>query len=438
MNSIKVTRFPRDLPGSGWYEILPEPARPKELEGNIKADWVIVGAGFAGLSAARRLTQLRPQDRVVIVDAQPVGWGAAGRNSGFMIDIPHELQSDDYAGGLKKDLEHIRLNRTAIEFAQQAVDDYGLQAYFNRCGKIHGAVDQVGMASLKAFEEHLTRLGESFTSLDAQAMSSVTGTNYYSGGMHAHSGAQIQPAGYVRGLANGLRAQVDIFENSPVTEISKSFVRTAKGSVSAPRIILTVNGHLNSFGFMKRRLMHVYTFASMTRQLSDAEQRALGGDPQWGIVSAHPMGTSVRKLSEGRIVVRSVFTYNPTGETSASQIRNLGKVQDRAFAARFPMLGEVAMEHRWGGHLCLSLNSAPAFGELEPGLFVACAQQGLGVMQGTLSGKLIAELATGQDNEDLKTFRSFGEPKKLYPEPFMTLGAKAHLWWSHLRAGKNL
>lgn len=438
MSSIKVTKFPEDLPGSGWYEILPEPAPPTELEGNIKADWVIVGAGFAGLSAARRLTQLRPQDKVVIIDAQSVGWGAAGRNSGFMIDIPHELQSDDYAGGLENDLEHIRLNRTAIEFAQQAVDDYGLQAHFNRCGKIHGAVDQVGMASLKAFEVHLQRLEESFTSLDAQAMKSITGTDYYSGGMHAHSGAQIQPAAYVRGLADGLRPQVDIYENSPVTEVSNGVVNTAKGSVSAPKIVLTVNGHLNSFGFMKRRLMHVYTFASMTRQLTDVEQATLGGDPEWGLVSAHPMGTSIRKVAEGRIVVRSVFTYNPTGETSANQVRNLGKVQVRAFAARFPMLDDVTMDHRWGGHLCLSLNSAPAFGEFEPGLFVACAQQGLGVMQGTLSGKLIAELATGQDNGDLKTFQSFGGPKKLYPEPFMTLGAKAHLWWSHLRAGKNL
>ena len=433
--------LPKDLRGCGWYEILPSPSPPKELEQDLIADWVVVGAGFAGLSAAQRLTQLCPEDRIVVLDAQPVGWGAAGRNSGFMIDIPHELQSNDYAGGLEKDKEHIRLNRTAVTFARDIVDKYGLHNHFKLSGKIHGAVDQVGMDALHTFQQHLDNLGETYSSLTAIDMKRITGTDYYTGGMHAHSGAQIQPAGYIRGLAEGLKNKVEIFENSPVLEIKpgeNKEVVTSKGAVSAPKVIMAVNGKLDSFGFFKRHLMHVYTFASMTRELTTTEQELLGGDPAWGIVSAHPMGTSIRKLAEGRIVVRSVFTYNPTGETSAAQVAKLGKVQDRAFSARFPMLDQVAMEHRWGGHLCLSLNSAPAFGEIEPGIFAACAQQGLGVMQGTLSGKLIAELATGQDNDDLQTFQSFGVPKKLYPEPFMTVGAKAHLWWSHLRAGKNL
>jgi glycine/D-amino acid oxidase-like deaminating enzyme len=176
----------------------------------------------------------------------------------------------------------------------------------------------------------------------------------------------------------------------------------------------------------------------MTRQLTSDEQARLGGDEAWGLVSAHPMGTSVRKLEEGRIVIRSVFTYNPSGETSAAQVARLGKVQDKAFQRRFPMLDGVEMEHRWGGHLCLSLNSAPVFGELEPGLFAACCQQGLGTVQGTLSGKLIAELASGENNADIEAYQAFGKPKKLYPEPFMSIGAKSHLWWSHFRAGKNL
>jgi glycine/D-amino acid oxidase-like deaminating enzyme len=438
---IKAHKLPKDLPGCGWYEILPQPAPPRQLDQHIKADWVIVGAGFTGLSAARRLTQLRPNDKVVVLDAQPVGWGAAGRNSGFMIDIPHELQSDDYAGGLEKDKEHIRLNRTAVGFAQDLVKEYGLGEYFSMSGKIHGTVDDVGMASLKTFEGHLNKLGEVYTSLSSSDMKRITGTDYYTGGMHAHSGAQIQPAGYIRGLAEGLKDKIYIFENSPVISIdqgTEKTVSTPNGSVTAPKIIMAVNGKLEWFGFFKRRLMHVYTFASMTRQLTEDEQTSLGGDADWGLVSAHPMGTSIRKLQEGRIIVRSVFTYNPTGETSAAQVAKLGRVQDKAFAARFPMLDRATMEHRWGGHLCLSLNSAPAFGELEQGLYSACCQQGLGVMQGTLAGKLIAELATGQDNDDLATFQSFGTPKKLYPRPFMALGAKTHLWWSHLRAGKNL
>src|SRR6476469_9365953 len=94
-----AVRTPADQPVSGWYALLPPPGSPRVLQGRHDADFVIVGAGFAGLSAARRLTQLAPGARIVVLDAQRVGWGAAGRNSGFMIDLPHELSSETYAGG---------------------------------------------------------------------------------------------------------------------------------------------------------------------------------------------------------------------------------------------------------------------------------------------------------------------------------------------------
>ena len=73
----------------------------------------------------------------------------------------------------------------------------------------------------------------------------------------------------------------------------------------------------------------------------------------------------------------------------------MGRAHDRAFAARFPMLSGVAMEYRWGGRLCLSLNGSPAFGEVAEGLYAACCQNGLGTVKGTLAGMLAADLAAG-------------------------------------------
>src|SRR5262245_35719775 len=99
MGVHKAVRIPADQSISGWYALLPPPGPATVLEGRHSADFVIVGAGFAGLSAARRLTQLAPDARIVVIDAQRVGWGAAGRNSGFMIDLPHELSTETYAGG---------------------------------------------------------------------------------------------------------------------------------------------------------------------------------------------------------------------------------------------------------------------------------------------------------------------------------------------------
>ena len=98
MKDYVARATPRDLGGVGWYETLSPLGPVKEVDGDILCEWAIIGAGFSGLSAARRLAQLRSDDRIVVIDAQRVGWGSAGRNSGFMIDLPHKMNSRAYAG----------------------------------------------------------------------------------------------------------------------------------------------------------------------------------------------------------------------------------------------------------------------------------------------------------------------------------------------------
>src|SRR5215470_7007129 len=176
MSVRRALQTPSDINGSGWYRLLPEPLPPKILQGQEKADWVIIGAGFAGLSAARRLSQLVPGERIVVLEAQRVGWGAAGGNSGFMIDLPHELSSENYAGGLEHDLKQIRMNRAGIAFATEAAAEYGLEKHFLPAGKYHGAATSRGLAALAQFEKHLTKLKEHFEHLDAEAMQRLTGT----------------------------------------------------------------------------------------------------------------------------------------------------------------------------------------------------------------------------------------------------------------------
>jgi glycine/D-amino acid oxidase-like deaminating enzyme len=441
MSVRKALQTPSDINGSGWYRLLPEPGPSRTLQGRHRADWVIVGAGFAGLAAARRLSQLVPGERIVILDAQRVGWGAAGRNSGFMIDLPHELSSDDYSGGLEHDRKQIRMNRAGIAFAAEAAAEYGLGRFFNPIGKYHGAATSRGLEVLAAFEKHLANLKEPFEHLDAEAMQRLTGTSFYVGGTFTPGATMIQPAGYIRGVADGLSRRVELFEESPVISIEtgpEHIVSTQGGEVRTPRLILTNNGHVENFGFFRRRLMHIFTFASMSRQLSPAEAKALGGQNHWGLIPADPMGSTVRRIAEDRIVVRNTFTYNPDMKTSRRQIEQIGRGHDRSFAARFPMLKGVAAEHRWGGHLCLSLNAVPAFGEIEKQIYAACCCNGLGTVKGTLYGKLIADLATGTAEPMVQDALAEGEPRKLYPEPFMTLGAKAKLWWLQKRAGREL
>jgi glycine/D-amino acid oxidase-like deaminating enzyme len=180
-------------------------------------------------------------------------------------------------------------------------------------------------------------------------MRRVTGSTFYVAGTFTDGTVMIQPAGYIRGLAQGLSGMADIFEGSPVVSIksgSEHVVSTPEGEIRTPRLILTLNSHVESFGFFRPRLMHIITFASMTRRLSPSEIRKLGGQSSWGLIPADPMGSTVRRIAGERIVVRNTIIYNPAMGTSERQIERIGKVHDRSFELRFPMLSGVTTEYR--------------------------------------------------------------------------------------------
>ena len=256
----------------------------------------------------------------------------------------------------------------------------------------------------------------------------------------------LQPAMYIRELAAAfVKSGGVIFEDSAVTKLEKQTsdwqASTRRGAVTAAKVILAVNGHAESFGLFKRRLMHIYLFASMTRPLGETEVSQLGGQQNWAFTPADPLGTTVRKISGTggtRIVVRNRFTWSPSRTVDEAKLISIAKVHDRSFEARFPMLAGIKMEYRWGGLLCLSLNNVSAFGEVEENLFSACCQNGLGTAKGTLSGILAAEQASNINSEFLDHMLAAAQPKKLPPEPFSSIGANAYMRWGEYKAGAEL
>lgn len=440
---MTVTRLPRDPGVTGWNALLPAPAPAVELSDKVTADWLVIGAGFAGLAATRRLAQLHPGDRIVLLEATRVGEGPAGRNSGFMIDLPHDLASDDYGGALDKDRAQTRGNRAAIQFAADMAEEFGLSdEAFARTGKTNAAATTKGHQHNLDYAAHLGTMNEAHEMLDAAQMRDLTGIDYYQSGLYTPGAAMMQPAMFVRAVATGLRSnRVQIFENSPVTDLKRNGTwraTTPKGSVCAPKVILAVNGHANSFGHFQGQLMHVFTYGSMTRALSDAECARLGGAKRWGVTPADPMGTTVRRISGTggtRIIVRNRFTYDPGMEVSDARISRVGQDHEAAFAARFPMLRDVGMDYRWGGRLCLSWNSVPALGEQDDGLFVACCQNGLGVAKGTLHGMLMADMASGETSDLLQDALQQDAPRRLPPKPLAYVGANAVMRWGEYKAG---
>ena len=443
---MKVARLPKDPGPAAWNRLLPDADPATPLEENITADWLIIGAGFAGLAAAHRLSKQAPGDRIVVLDAVRVGDGPAGRNSGFMIDLPHDLTSADYAGALESDKAQTQDNRLGIAHAREMAQEYGLSdEAFSVSGKINGAATAKGHAHNVSFAKHLTALGEPHEMLDVAQMRDITGSDYYQSGLFTPGCAMIQPAMFMRGIASGLRSnRVSIHEMSPVTSLERQtdwVATTPKGRVIAPRVILAVNGHLNSFGYLPRRLMHVFTYASMTRALSEQERSSLGGHAAWGLTPADPMGTTVRRISGiggDRIIIRNRFTFDPSMEVSDKRINDVARDHDRAFAARFPNLSDVGMDFRWGGRLCVSRNNVQVISELDEGLYSACCQNGLGTAKGTLAGGLAVDLAMGRSSDSLSRALAADLPSRLPPAPLSSIGANFFLKWQERQAGGEL
>ena len=442
----EVKRLPVDTGVTGWNAILPKADAPVTLTGCQTADYLVVGAGFAGLSAARRLSQLKPDARIVVLDAVRIGEGPAGRNSGFMIDLPHVLSSNDYAGSLKRDLKQIKLNRQAINFAADAADEYGLdEEIFSRSGKTNGAASEKGVQHNLDYAQHLNSLDEPCRQLDAKEMKALTGSDWYKHGLYTPGTAMLQPAAYVRGFAKKLSKSASIYENSPVASLSQEngswIATTPQGSVRAQKVILATNGHVENFGFYKRRLMHVFLYASMTRALNDVEIKLLGGEKHWGITPSDPAATTMRKISGiggTRIITRNRVTYDPSMQVSPQRIKAMGHSHDTSFLNRFPQLENMEMEYRWAGRLCMSMNDAPAFGECAANLISACCQNGLGLAKGTLSGMAAAELAVEGETDIARALLDEADPRKLPPKPLDWIGANAFMRWSEFRAGKEL
>lgn len=436
-----ASRLPRNTGLSAWVAMLPRRKEKPHLEGHATADVVVIGGGFAGLSAARRLRELDPTLKITVLEAGVIGEAAAGRNSGFIIDLPHDVSSQDYGSDtVARSREAIEISRTAIALASAVAAEEGWSRdVFDPCGRYSVSIGSEGDHHLADYAKALVKLDEKHQLMTASDIADVTGTTTYTSALFTPGTVMVQPAAYIRGLADSLRDPVRIHEKTPAVQIEEAgagwLVKTPQGSIGCGRIILANNGHAESFGFFKSRLLHIFTFASMTHEFDPVR---LPGQRKWAATPALPMGTTVRRVEGGtgdRILVRSRYTYHPNIEAGDGTLRRASAKHDEKYRARFPALKDIPMQFRWGGAMAVTLNAVPAFGEIERGIFAACGCNGVGATKATANGIAAAELMLGQKTRMTEIFARFDAPRSLPPQPFRTIGAKANLAYREWRAG---
>ncbi len=431
---MKIKRLPEVDRTNGWSGILVPRTPNPALKGDAAADWIVLGGGYAGLAAARRLAENRPDQHIALIDAGAAGENASGRNSGFAIDLPHNVGSslDELEGSYR----FMRLARMAIDQLEATVKTHGIECEWSADGRYHTAVSERGVRDvLEPYAKELEALGEPFEWIDKDRIRERIGSNHFTAAVYTPGGALMNPAALTRGLADSLPENVTFYEHSPVIEAifeNGVHLQTADGSLRAPKMILAANGYSEQFGFFRQKLLHLVAWGSLTRPLTAAERAAYGVDQPWGLTPANAFaGITMRYTNDHRILIRQGLDYCPSQVVSESEKHRVAVRHKTLFDDRFPMLPDVEIEHTWSGIVCLSQNAAPGFGQLAPNIWSAVCQNAVGVTKGTFGGMLAADMATERENTLIEDMISLGEPSQLPPRPFLDVGVRTRFLWEH-------
>lgn len=435
-----VTSLPADDATCGWFH-LSAPRRPRPAHaGDSGARWVIVGAGFTGLAAARQLAMHFPAEEIVLIEAQQVGYGSSGRNAGFAIDLPHDISAEDYIGDIDVAKSVLKLNLSGQSSLKALVERHAIDCQMRAVGKYQAAVEDRGIASLDAYRRGLDKLGQAHELIEGADLPDHIGTRFYRQALFTPGTVLLQPAALVKGLADTLPDNVTLYENTPITEVDygkQTVLRHRRGSISADKLVLTNNAFGMSFGFLKGGMLPVFTYASLTRPLTPPEQARLGGKPFWGVIPADPFGSTLRRTVDNRILVRNSFSFNPDGRSNPRHLERFVHRHRESFRRRFPMLDCVEFEYTWGGALSLARNHQSQFGTLAPNVYGALCCNGLGVTRGTATGTLLADWLAGERSELVDFLLSSAGPNRNPPEPFLSIGVNLSLMWGQHRAGRE-
>ena len=424
-----------------WIKDLSIRTNIKTLVKNQECDLLIIGAGYTGLSAARKLNELHSNKKIIIVDAQLAGEGASGRNSGYLVDT---TLNDGFTSN--KELENYKkktdIYKLGIDVVKKFIKEYQVDCDFNESGKYFASSRNEDQKILTNFSETLSKLRFSHNLLQKDDLKKNLGTSFYKVGLYTKGGILLHPGKLVRAMIDTLPENVELFEKSALLDWKKKkdyiLCNFENGKIITKKIIFATNGFLKSCGIKTNYNFPLTLTASMTRILTDEEFKSLGEPNEWGILPVRPMGATIRMTKNKRILIRNTAEIHNPFKMSKEDLKKRSIKQIIGIKKRFPHLADDIIQSSWSGIVSRTRNSSQIFGKIDSNIFVAGCYNGSGIGVGTLFGEQIAIKASNEHTKEIETIETRSKPTWLPPQPFLNFGVKARLVYERFVAKSEI
>ncbi|WP_421358823.1 NAD(P)/FAD-dependent oxidoreductase [Agrobacterium rosae] len=404
-----------------WEKTAPKPPVTSSLEGQERADVVVVGGGFTGLSAALHLSERGI--KVIVLEGKEIGFGGAGRNVGLinggMWVMPKELP--DVLGPVYGE-RLLDLLGNAPFLVREIIEKHQIECQLEKNGTLHCAVGEKGLAEIRERCAQWAARGAPVRVLDAQETADRVGSSAYSGALLDERAGTLQPLAYVRGLAHAAQtAGATIYTSSPVIDSQPDgegwAVKTAKGSVRADWVIVATEAYSTGpWKIMRDEQVYLPYFNVATKPLGDNVRKTILPNRE-GCWDTNEILSSFRMDQAGRLVFGSVGALRNTGANVHPAWAK------RAMKRLFPQLGEIEFECEWYGQIGMTDDSVPRFHKFAKNVVGFCGYNGRGIAPGTVFGKTLAAHVAGDISEDALPLpvtdpqaRSFRALKEAYYE----------------------
>lgn len=387
---------------SYWHDTAPAFSSAQEgpVEGHF--DVAVIGGGFTGLNAARKLA--REGVRVALLEAAHVGAGGSGRNGGHLNNgIAHGYASAKAHLGAERAHRLYKAYDRSIDMIENVIAEEGIDCSFRRCGKLKLASKPSHVAGLKANFDLIHREVDPDTRwIDRSDLGAEVCSDDFHGGMLYEKTAMMHMGRYVVGLAEAAaRHGAKVWEAAPVQARTRTGagweLTTPKGKLRADRVILATGAYSGrekgaKLQYFRRRMISVGSFIIATRPLSADEVAAtLPGNRTY--VTSLNIGNYFRLSPDNRIIFggRARFSAVSNQQSDAKS----GEILRRSFARTFPQLADIQLDYCWGGLVGMTQDRYPRAGEAE-GMIYGMGYSGHGAQMSTLIGQALADMAMGR------------------------------------------